>query len=110
MMDNQLVIVLVTAPQDKSLELAKKIVQSRLAACVNLIKGVSSIYWWQGKIVEDKEDILIIKTKECLINKLKKFIKENHPYEVPEIVFLKSLDVFEEYLRWVISSTVNCKG
>lgn len=98
-------VVLVTIPQDKAKELANKILENRLCACVNIIKSVDSFFWWENRIDYAKESILIIKTKNNLFNKLKKFIKDNHPYTVPEIISWKIDLVNKEYKDWVINET-----
>jgi periplasmic divalent cation tolerance protein len=97
-----IVVVLCTTPQGRSDELANKLVGNKLAACVNVIHNISSTYYWQGKIEKDSEDLMIIKTRRSFFEKLNKFIKENHPYTVPEIVALNVEDVSESYLQWLI--------
>lgn len=81
--------------------IAKTLVESRLAACVNIIDGVSSLYSWKGEIVEDDEILLIVKSKASLFEKLQNKIKEIHPYEVPEIISTKIIDGYIPYLNWV---------
>lgn len=100
-----MIVVLCTITSGKSEELANKIINERLAACVNIISGLKSIYHWQGKVEKDTEDLLIIKTKKELFENLKEFIKNNHPYTVPEIVALKVEGVNKEYLDWLIGET-----
>ncbi len=107
---SKLVVVLVTAPRNASEDLARALLDDKLAACVNIVGPVRSLYWWQGKVERDEEDLLIIKTKDCLINTIKRKIKELHPYTVPEIVVLKPVDVLEEYESWAISETRTCGG
>ncbi|MCX8028688.1 MAG: divalent-cation tolerance protein CutA [Brevinematales bacterium] len=99
-----MVVVLCTIPTGKGEELADKIINSRLAGCVNIVSGVKSIYHWKGNIERDTEDLLIIKTRKDFFEKLKDFIKANHPYTVPEIVALDVENVNQEYLEWLISS------
>jgi periplasmic divalent cation tolerance protein len=77
------------------------LVQERVCACVSIIKGVKSIFWWQGKVDQTEEAILVIKTKDALFSKLKTLIKNNHPYQVPEIISFKTDQVNQEYLDWV---------
>ncbi len=100
-----MIVVLCTIPVGKGEELAEKIINSRLAGCVNIINSVKSIYHWQGKVEKDNEELLIIKTREDLFEELKEFIKQNHPYTVPEIVALNVKDVNKEYLEWLIKET-----
>jgi periplasmic divalent cation tolerance protein len=100
-------IVIVTVPRNKTKTLAKTVVVSKLAACVNIIKGVRSVFWWQGKIDEAAEDILLIKTKSSLFGSLKSLIRKNHPYQVPEIIAVKIDKGDPAYLRWIGQS---CKA
>ena len=93
-------LVLTTCPVDKSEKLVDKILKSKLAGCVLSIPSKSK-FWWKGKIDEEKESLIIFKTKEELIEELFKKIKELHPYEVPFIGEVKVERVNEEYLRWL---------
>jgi len=102
------VVVLVTAPRGKGMEIARKLIETRLAACVN-VGNVSSVYWWQGRIEEDDEDILVIKTRLELINEIVEHIKSIHPYQVPEIIVLPIIGGYEKYLKWVRGSTKEAK-
>ena len=102
-------VVLVTAPRDASDRIAERLVSSRLAACVNVVRGVRSTYWWQGKVESAEEDLLIIKTDESVYGELERAVKEMHPYEVPEIIALRVERGLEEYISWV-SSSVSARG
>lgn len=96
-------IVFCTCPTDKAEEIADKLLESKLVACVNIIEKVKSKYWWEGKIQTDSEALLIIKTGNEKNEKIKSFIKDIHPYDVPEIVFIDVKDVNKPYLDWVLS-------
>ena len=102
------VVVLVTAPRGKGVEIARKLVETRLAACVN-VGSVKSIYWWQGKVEEDDEDILVVKTRLELVNEIVEYIKGIHPYQVPEIIVLPIIGGYEEYLKWLRENTKEAK-
>lgn len=82
-------------------ELARKIVEMQLAACVQVLDGATSVYPWNGKIEESSEVLMIIKSFAEHFDALKNFIKENHPYEVPEIVSVKIENVSDDYLKWM---------
>lgn len=86
--------------------LAHNLVEDKLAACVNIISGVTSVYEWQGEVSEDSEYLLIIKTKLDLYEKLEQKIKELHPYEVPEIICLKIEEASQSYLDWIDKNTL----
>ena len=96
------IIALSTFPsKEKAEEAAKAIVEEDLAACVNLIDRIGSIYKWKGKIVSETEILLIIKTLSSKQQQLKKFIKSNHTYANPELIFLPITDGLENYLNWI---------
>ncbi|MFA5270901.1 MAG: divalent-cation tolerance protein CutA [Candidatus Omnitrophota bacterium] len=93
--------VMVTIPEKDAEDLIKLLLSEKVCACVNVIKGVKSFFWWEGKIDEAQEVILIIKTKETLFMKLKGLIRNNHPYKVPEIIGFKIDNINQEYLDWL---------
>ena len=95
------IVVFITAPKDKGIEIARSIVEKRMGACVNIVAQVNSIYWWKGNIEEDEESLLIVKTTAEKFGELKDFVKGIHPYTVPEIIALPILSGNEEYLRWM---------
>ena len=99
---SEFIVVLVTAGSSKEGErLARALVEERLAACVNRIKGIQSIYRWQGQVEQSEEEMLIIKTRRELFDPLKKRVQELHSYSVPEVIALPILDGGESYLRWL---------
>ncbi len=102
---NMTIILTTVDDFEKACQLAKKILNNRLAACISIIPCIKSMYWWKNKLEEAEEHLLIIKTSERQREALMKFIEENHPYEVPEIVEVKTGNVFEKYLQWVIEET-----
>jgi periplasmic divalent cation tolerance protein len=89
------------ASQDKAKQLARKVIENKLAACVNLIDGVQSIYEWQGQVVEDTECKLVIKTKLEKIEALKQLIVAHHSYDVPEIQVIAVVDGHAAYFNWM---------
>lgn len=98
-------VVLCTVPPEKAEALARALVERRLAACVNIIPAVKSIYRWEKELCEDAESLLIIKTAEARFPGLMDFIKANHPYTVPEIIGLPVSDGNPDYLGWVLEET-----
>ena len=105
-MGNDYYVVYVTAPQGKGKDLAKTILEERLAACVN-ITPVESVYWWQGKIEEEREDLLIIKTHVKALDKLINKIQEVHPYSLPEVIAVPIVEGNPAYLEWVKGEVVD---
>jgi len=100
------VIVLVTCPDEKTAgNLADIVLNKRLAACVNIIPGMTSKYWWKGKVEKSKEALMIIKTKESLVHGIEKTVKEKHPYDVPEVIAIPIRSGSKEYLGWIDSET-----
>ena len=98
----EFIVVFVTAGSSTEGErLARAVVQERLAACVNRIKHVQSVYRWQGQIEETEEELLVIKTRKELFSALEKKVRELHSYSVPEIIALPLVEGNEAYLRWL---------
>jgi periplasmic divalent cation tolerance protein len=99
-------VVLITAPnEDEAAKIAHDIVGSGLAACANIIRGVRSIYRWQGKVEDNNEVLMVVKTRADLFGDLEKRIKELHSYTVPEIIALPVIRGFEGYLAWLREET-----
>ena len=86
-------------------KLARNLVETRLAACVNILAACRSVYRWQGDAQEDGEIPLIIKTTAELYPALETYLRQQHPYAVPEIVALDVAQGLPEYLNWVAEST-----
>jgi periplasmic divalent cation tolerance protein len=98
-------IVLTTLGNDDDARtIAKVLVEERLAACVNIVPGVTSVYAWQGKISEDGEQQLVIKTSTSKIAALEARLRELHPYETPEFLVIHASGGSESYLTWVAES------
>lgn len=92
----------VTCPNDTvAKELARGIVEKKLAACVNIIPQITSVYEWQGKIEEDSEVLLMIKTRSSKIPALAEYVRSNHPYEVAEVISLPIDQGNPPYLKWI---------
>ena len=99
-----MIIVLTTVPDIAAGEsLAEKIVEARLAACVQLLPKMTSIYIWEGKVQKETEHLLLIKTLPEKYDALVSFITEHHSYDVPEIVAIDTERVAQPYLEWVES-------
>jgi len=100
-----LVIFVTAANRMEAEAIASCLVKEKLAACVNIIENVRSLFRWQGKVDNAKEALLIIKSRKALMNKLIKKIKSLHSYEVPEIIALPIIYGDKKYLRWINDST-----
>jgi periplasmic divalent cation tolerance protein len=99
------VVVLTTVGADfDPTQLATQLVEKRLAACVNVIPQIYSVYRWQGGVEKENEQMLLIKTVESQIDDLRDALFSMHPYEVPEFVVLRMDDLSSAYRDWLISS------
>lgn len=99
------IVVLCTAPDIQTAErLARGLVAERLAACVNVISGARSFYLWNGNVQDASEQQLIIKTTEARYPEVERWLKEAHPYDVPELVALSISSGSPEYLGWIADS------
>ncbi|WP_456451766.1 divalent-cation tolerance protein CutA [Hydrogenimonas sp.] len=97
--------MLVTAPNEKEAKtIARKAVEKKLAACVNIVPGLTSVYRWEGKVQEDAEVLMLIKTTKKRLEKLEKLVKKLHSYDVPEFVVLKIESGSDDYLKWLRKS------
>ena len=106
MNDTDCVLVMTTLPADADASVfARTLVETRLAACVNLLPGMDSVYRWEGAVEQERERQLVIKTTRARIAALWERVREVHPYEVPEFIVLSIADGNEAYLKWVGEST-----
>jgi len=100
--DEKVIVVMTTLPDFKYAEtLAGNLVREDLAACVQLLPQMTSVYEWEGAIQQDTEVLLLIKTISSKFPAVEKTIKENHPYTVPEVVAIPASDVSDDYLKWM---------
>lgn len=105
-MSDQIRVVVCTAPDAATAEkLAQGVVEARLAACVNVLPGATSVYYWDGKLQKDAECVLLIKSRSGILPELTRFIKENHPAKLPEIIALPVDGGDRQYLDWVVAAT-----
>ncbi|MDB6074402.1 MAG: CutA1 divalent ion tolerance protein [Verrucomicrobiaceae bacterium] len=102
---NTVLLVLVTFPDaEKARQIGTLMVESQLAACVNLVSGVESIYRWQGKVETSQEVLAIFKTTQGTWAAFEAKMRELHPYDVPEIVALRPEQLSDMYGQWVVNS------
>lgn len=98
----EFIIVMVSVPGLKEgTRISKAVLSARLAACVAIIPGARSMYWWKGKITRSQEAMLVAKTTKCRYQKLEKKIMELHSYEVPEIIAVPVVDGLPQYFDWI---------
>lgn len=99
------VIVLTTTSADfDARALARELVEARVAACVNIVERIQSIYRWEGRVTDDAEQLLIIKTSDERVPALREELFKRHPYEVPEFVVVPVAETSDAYGAWVLQS------
>jgi periplasmic divalent cation tolerance protein len=104
-MDTEYIVVFITAADAHEAErISRILLERKKAACVNILPGVNSSFWWQGKIESAKEILLIAKTKASLLEDLVAAVKSVHSYDVPEIIALPVIGGNPDYLKWLDDS------
>lgn len=94
-------VVLCTCPPDHAERIARQVLEERLVACVNVVSGVKSLYWWKDQLQSDEESMLVIKTPSENFARLEARLLEIHPYTVPEVLALDVVDGSRSYISWV---------
>ncbi|HTW60124.1 MAG TPA: divalent-cation tolerance protein CutA [Terriglobales bacterium] len=108
MTDKQLVLSTASG-EEEARKIARALVERRLAACVNIVPRIASIYRWQGKIDESGECLLLIKTSSELFPAVRDAIRELHSYDLPECIAVNIADGSSEYLQW-LEASLACEG
>ena len=104
---SELIEVWVTCPDnDIALAIANAAVEARLAACANIVPGITSVYRWEGELVRDREYSVVLKTRAVLFDRLSAAIRAEHPYEVPAIIATPVVAVTADYRDWVLAETL----
>ena len=101
----EIVVLVTVGSEDEATKISRILVERELAACVNMISGVRSIFQWDGKITEEQEFLLLIKTVDQAFDQLALAVKTNHSYSVPEVIALPILHGTGDYLAWIRSVT-----
>lgn len=104
-MNHELIVFVTTPNNEEAARLADALVSERLAACVNIVAAIESVYRWEGKITRDSEALMIIKTTDERYPELERRVKELHSYSTPEIVAIRIERGSEQYLNWLRNST-----
>ena len=99
------IIYITAGSMDEAKVIGRELVSTRLAACVNIIDGITSLYWWEGEIQEDREVTIIAKTKESLVPELIETVKSIHSYDCPCVVSLPIEDGNKPFLDWIKEET-----
>jgi periplasmic divalent cation tolerance protein len=98
------VVCLITTPQPDAHSIASTVIDKKLAACVNIVPLVQSLYWWEGKVEQDEEALLVVKTTRAAISQLDELLRTIHPYETFELIALDVVAGSRPYLEWIDSS------
>jgi periplasmic divalent cation tolerance protein len=99
------VVVIITTPnKEDAVKIVRSLLKERLIACANIVGPVSSLFWWQGKIDEENEFLVFMKSHKNLFERLSERVKEIHSYDVPEIIALPIIDGSPPYLDWLKTS------
>lgn len=102
---NLRLVYITTADSNEARSIGKTLVRERLAACVNILDGMESIYWWEGEVREDNECVLLAKTPYHNVSKLTRRVKDLHSYDCPCIISLQlsEQEGNKEYQRWLLN-------
>lgn len=101
-----IVVIYCTVPDKKiAKNITKVLMKHKLAACVSMVENVRSVFSWDGEVCEEKEVLMMIKTRRANYGKIKLVIEEMHSYTVPEIIALPVVDCSEDYLKWLVKET-----
>ena len=102
---NAVSIYITTSNKEEAKKIGNSIVRARLAACANIIDSMESIYWWEGKVQEEHEAVLLLKTREELADRVIALVKSLHSYDVPCIVAWPIVNGDADYLKWIEEET-----
>jgi len=105
-MPNHIVIYITTGSLSEAKKIGRTLVEEKLVACSNIISPIRSIYSWQGKICDDKEVLMILKTRKKLFKQIVKRVEKLHSYEVPEIIAMPIVEGSNQYLSWIDEETI----
>jgi len=96
-----LIVIMTASNREEAVKIVRTLLEEKLIACANIMYPVSSFFWWQGKIEEEKEVLILMKSHETLFKKLSKIVTELHSYDVPEILALPIVKGSQSYLDWM---------
>lgn len=100
-------VVFISIPRDQANAFAKKLVEKRLAACINIVPRIESYFWWDDAVQYDEETLLIVKTAHERFDQLMTFVKESHPYDLPEVISFDLAAGLPEYIEWIRRETAS---
>ena len=98
---SKVVVLITTASEQEARSIAELLLNQRKAACVNILPGINSLFWWQDRLDSAQESLLIVKTEASLLNEIVGLVRGIHSYDVPEIIALPIIGGNQDYLEWV---------
>jgi periplasmic divalent cation tolerance protein len=98
---NEIIVFMTTSNEDEAARIGRALVEARLAGCVNIIRNIRSIYRWQGKLEDEKEVLMVAKTRQEFFGALAAKVKELHSYKVPEVIAIPIVEGSTDYLQWL---------
>ncbi len=98
---DRIVLLITTSSEEEAHKIGRLLVEQKKAACVNIVPGVNSLFWWEGELESAQESLMIVKTKASLFPAIVELVKGAHSYEVPEIIALPIAAGNEDYLKWL---------
>ena len=98
---NEVAILITVDTDEEAQRIARVLLEQRKAACVNIIPGVNSLFWWEGELGSAQESLLIVKTKSSVLDEVTRLVKEIHSYDVPEIIAMPIVGGNRDYLEWI---------
>lgn len=101
-----LIVLTTTSTAGEAESLAEKIVEAKLAACVQILPQLTSVYFWENAVRNNPESLMLIKTLDSKFEALSEFIRTNHTYDIPEIVAINAEKISESYLKWMSTSLI----
>jgi periplasmic divalent cation tolerance protein len=96
-------VLITTATEAEAHRITELLLNQKKAVCVNIVRGLSSHFWWQGRLDSANESLLIVKTRAVLLPEIIEMVKEVHSYQIPEIIALPIINGNEDYLKWMDS-------
>lgn len=105
-MSEHIAVFITASGEEEAARIARALVEERLAGCVNVVPGIRSIYIWQGAVQNEKEVLMMVKTKKALFGRLSARVKELHSYTVPEVIAISISQGSDDYLKWLDEVTL----
>lgn len=103
--NTEIVVLVTTATEDEAVRIGRSLVESRLAACANVIPRIRSIYRWEGKIADEQESLIVLKSRAELFSDLEQEVKRLHSYSVPEVIAIPISAGSSQYINWIHAET-----